>query len=175
MFTLPPLSSHHSLSADILLTTITIIFRSSNKIKKMLSSCNCNTIIFSFPINKLLLKQKQKQRQTVLVAASIHHDSLRVLEWDKLSDLVSSFATTSLGRHALKVPLSLKSYLFSYLYFIFLIYNFIFMKQDQLWSQNQTYQESLKLLQETNAAVEMHKHGSCRLHFGHIDAIMVGN
>jgi len=85
----------------------------------MLSSCNCsNTIIFSFSVNKLLLKhtqlkqkqkQKQKQRQTVLVAASIHHDSLRVLEWDKLSDLVSSFATTSLGRHALKVSLSLKS------------------------------------------------------------------
>lgn len=119
----------------------------------MLSSCNCNcnTIIFSFPINKLLLKHRQlklklKQRQTVLVAASIHHDSLRVLEWDKLSDLVSSFATTSLGRHALK---------------------------DQLWSQNQTYEESLKLLEETNAAVEMHKHGSCRLQFGHIDAIMV--
>lgn len=74
----------------------------------MLSSCNCNcnTIIFSFPNNKLLLKHTQlklKHRQTVSVAASIHHDSLRVLEWDKLSDLVSSFATTSLGRHALKV------------------------------------------------------------------------
>lgn len=119
----------------------------------MLSSCNCNcnTIIFSFPNNKLLLKHTQlklklKHRQTVSVAASIHHDSLRVLEWDKLSDLVSSFATTSLGRHALK---------------------------DQLWSQNQTYEESLKLLEETNAAVEMHKHGSCRLHFGHIDAMLV--
>ncbi|PNY17743.1 mutS2-like protein, partial [Trifolium pratense] len=46
------------------------------------------------------------------------------------------------------------------------------MEQDQLWSQNRTYEESLKLLEETNAAVEMHKHGSCRLHFGHIDAML---
>ncbi|WJX63469.1 hypothetical protein P8452_48350 [Trifolium repens] len=112
-------------------------------------SCNCNTIIFSFPINNKLKHRRHRHRltQTVVVAAaSIHHDSLRVLEWDKLSDLVSSFATTSLGRHALK---------------------------DQLWSQNRTYEESLKLLEETNAAVEMHKHGSCRLHFGHIDAMLV--
>lgn len=48
------------------------------------------------------------------------------------------------------------------------------MEQDQLWSQNQTYEDSLKLLEETNAAVEMHNHGSCRLHFGHIDAMLVG-
>lgn len=51
----------------------------------------------------------------------------------------------------------------------------VFMKQAQLWSQNRTYEESLKLLVETNAAVEMHKHGSCRLHFGHLDALLVGN
>jgi hypothetical protein len=51
----------------------------------------------------------------VAAAASIHHDSLRVLEWDKLSDLVSSFATTSLGRHALKVTLSFLPFLYSIL------------------------------------------------------------
>ncbi|CAK8537750.1 unnamed protein product [Lathyrus sativus] len=116
----------------------------------MLSCCNSNTITLSFPfplttINKLKHTQHRHRRQT-LVVASIHHDSLRVLEWDKLSDLVSSFTTTSLGRHALK---------------------------DQLWSQNRTYEESLKLLEETNAAVEMHNHGSCRMHFGHIDAMLV--
>ncbi|CAI8585759.1 unnamed protein product [Vicia faba] len=113
----------------------------------MLSCCNCNTFIFSFPvitINKL--KHTQHRHRQTLVVASIHHDSLRVLEWDKLSDLVSSFATTSFGRHALK---------------------------DQLWSQNRTYEESLKLLEETNAAVEMYNHGSCRLQFGQIDAMLV--
>lgn len=69
---------------------------------KMLS---CTLAISVFPIitiNKLRLRQ----RQTV-VAASIHDDSLRVLEWDKLCDLVSSFATTSLGRQSLKVSLSI--------------------------------------------------------------------
>lgn len=45
--------------------------------------------------------------------------------------------------------------------------------QTKLWSLNQTYEESLRLLNETNAAVEMHKHGSCRLDFGHIDAALV--
>ncbi|CAN8243731.1 unnamed protein product [Cochlearia groenlandica] len=32
-----------------------------------------------------------------------HIDSLRVLEWDKLCDVVASFARTSLGRQATKV------------------------------------------------------------------------
>ncbi|KAF7816605.1 endonuclease MutS2 isoform X1 [Senna tora] len=40
-------------------------------------------------------------------SSSIHYDSLRVLEWDKLCDLVASFASTSLGHEALKVRLSL--------------------------------------------------------------------
>lgn len=34
---------------------------------------------------------------------SIHFDSLRALEWDKLCDSVASFARTSLGRQAIKV------------------------------------------------------------------------
>ncbi|KAK7385470.1 hypothetical protein VNO78_31191 [Psophocarpus tetragonolobus] len=89
---------------------------------------------------------KQRHKQTQRVSASIHHDSLRVLEWDKLCDLVASFATTSIGRQALK---------------------------DQLWSLNQTFEESLALLEETNAAVAMHNHGTLRLHLGHIDATLV--
>ncbi|RZC26191.1 Endonuclease MutS2 [Glycine soja] len=97
-------------------------------------------------INKWKQRHMQRQMQRVSLSASIHHDSLRVLEWDKLCDLVASFATTSLGRQALK---------------------------DQLWSLNQTFEESLKLLEETNAAVEMNKHGTLRLHLGHLDAMLV--
>lgn len=93
-------------------------------------------------------KWKQRRRHSQRVYASIRHDSLRVLEWDKLCDLVASFATTSLGRQALK---------------------------DQLWYLNQTFEESLALLEETNAAVEMRKHGSFRLHLGHLDAMLVKN
>ncbi|KAF5450555.1 hypothetical protein F2P56_030889 [Juglans regia] len=78
--------------------------------------------------------------------SSVHHDSLRVLEWGSLCDAVASFAGTSLGREATKA---------------------------QLCSLNQTYEESLRLLEETNAAVEMHKHGGCRLDFGGIDAVLV--
>ncbi|XP_057442336.1 uncharacterized protein LOC130734057 isoform X2 [Lotus japonicus] len=102
------------------------------------------TTISVFPIT--ITKLKQQRHRQIVAAASIHDDSLRVLEWDKLCDLVATFATTSLGRQALKA---------------------------QLWSVDRTYEESLKLLDETNAAVEMHKHGACRLHLGHIDALLV--
>lgn len=78
--------------------------------------------------------------------SQVHHDSLRVLEWDKLCDSVASFARTSLGREATKA---------------------------QLWSLNQTYEESLRLLDETNAAVEMHKHGACNLDFGGVKVVLV--
>lgn len=50
-------------------------------------------------------------------SSSIHHDSLRVLEWDKLSDLVASFATTSLGREAVKVCFA--TWLITWLFFFF--------------------------------------------------------
>lgn len=39
---------------------------------------------------------------------SIHMDSLRALEWDKLCDSVASFARTSLGRQAIKVCIAAK-------------------------------------------------------------------
>ncbi|KAL1557727.1 endonuclease MutS2-like [Salvia divinorum] len=64
---------------------------------------------------------------------SIVLDSLRVLQWDQLCDCVASFAGTSLGKQATK---------------------------DQLWNLNKTYQRSTRLLEETNAAVEMHKYGA---------------
>ncbi|TKY56408.1 Endonuclease MutS2 [Spatholobus suberectus] len=106
---------------------------------------SCALTMSVFPVITVN-KWKQRHRHSPRVSASIHHDSLRVLEWDKLCDLVGSFATTSLGRQALK---------------------------DQLWSLNQTFEESRALLEETNAAVEMHKHGTLRLHLGHLDAMLV--
>ncbi|KAJ0246224.1 DNA mismatch repair protein MutS [Hirschfeldia incana] len=60
-------------------------------------------------------------------------DSLRVLEWDKLCDVVASFARTSLGRQVTK---------------------------KKLWSLDQSFDESLKLLEETEAAIRMLEHGS---------------
>ncbi|KAL6127324.1 hypothetical protein ACLB2K_075365 [Fragaria x ananassa] len=78
--------------------------------------------------------------------SQVHYDSLRVLEWDKLCDSVSAFARTPLGREATKA---------------------------QLWSLNQTYEESLRLLDETNAAVEMLKHGACNLDFCGVRVVLV--
>ncbi|KAJ4726784.1 putative DNA mismatch repair protein MutS [Melia azedarach] len=78
--------------------------------------------------------------------SKVIHDSLRVLQWDKLCDSVSSFARTSLGRQA---------------------------TQWQLWSVDQTYEDSLRLLDETNAAIEMQKHGGCSLDLTGIDLLMV--
>lgn len=72
-------------------------------------------------------------------------DSLRLLEWDKLCDSVASFAGTCLGKRAIK---------------------------KQLWSLNKTYEDSVRLLQETNAAVEMHKYGAM-LDFVGIDTALV--
>ncbi|GAB2293906.1 hypothetical protein Dimus_028118 [Dionaea muscipula] len=74
-------------------------------------------------------------------------NSLRVLEWDKLCDVVSSFAGTSLGRQATKEHL--------------------------WWSLDQTYEGSLRLLEETSAAIEIHKYGDGIINFGGIDDQLV--
>ncbi|XP_059304422.1 uncharacterized protein LOC132056304 isoform X2 [Lycium ferocissimum] len=76
---------------------------------------------------------------------SVVLDSLRVLEWDKLCDSVASFAGTSLGKEALK---------------------------EQLGYLNQTFEDSLGLLEETNAAVEMNKFGAM-VDFNGIDIELV--
>ncbi|KAL1823978.1 hypothetical protein ACET3Z_010756 [Daucus carota] len=68
---------------------------------------------------------------------AVVHNSLRLLQWDKLSHSVASFAGTSLGRQATEA---------------------------QLWSLDKTYEESLRLLEETKAAVEMHNYG-CSMDF----------
>lgn len=75
-------------------------------------------------------------------------DSLRVLGWDKLCDVVSSFARTSLGSEAIK---------------------------EQLWSLDQTYEESLRLLKETNAAVEIYKYNNVILDLGGVNTLLVSS
>ncbi|CAM8989923.1 unnamed protein product [Rhodiola kirilowii] len=79
-------------------------------------------------------------------SSSVQLDTLRVLEWDKLCHSVASFATTPLGRDATKA---------------------------QLWSLDQTYEDSMRLLQETNAAVEIQKHGGCSLDFTSVNILLV--
>ncbi|KAI4378216.1 hypothetical protein MLD38_015726 [Melastoma candidum] len=76
--------------------------------------------------------------------SSARYNSLKVLEWDKLCDSVSSFAGTSLGREATR---------------------------RRLWSLSETYEESVRLLEETDAAVQMHQHGGFNLDFSGIDAV----
>ncbi|KAL2457728.1 DNA-MISMATCH-REPAIR-2 domain-containing protein [Abeliophyllum distichum] len=76
---------------------------------------------------------------------SVILDSLRVLQWDQLCDAVASFAGTSLGKQATK---------------------------EQLWTLNKTYEQSVRLLEETNAAVEMHKYGAM-MDFSGIDISLV--
>ncbi|XP_048231073.1 endonuclease MutS2 isoform X3 [Ricinus communis] len=105
----------------------------------------------SSPSVNMRVKKKKKKNSKIynlqqMKEGGVHYNSLKLLEWDKLCDSVSSFAGTSLGRQAIKV---------------------------QLWSLNRNYEECLMLLRETNSAVEMHKHGSCRLDFSGIDLLLV--
>lgn len=76
---------------------------------------------------------------------AVVRNSLRLLQWDKLSHSVASFAGTSLGQQATEA---------------------------QLWSLNKSYEDSLKLLEETNAAVEMHNNG-CSMDFTAIHVQLV--
>ncbi|KAF5960268.1 hypothetical protein HYC85_001477 [Camellia sinensis] len=85
-------------------------------------------------------------KQDTDTSSVVLDNSLRLLEWDKLCDSVSSFASTSFGKQATKA---------------------------QLWYLNQSYEESMRLLGETNAAVEMHKHGGCVMDFNGIDVVLV--
>ncbi|XP_076930477.1 uncharacterized protein LOC143595323 [Bidens hawaiensis] len=89
--------------------------------------------------------QIQIQIQTTNKSAVVE-TTLRVLQWDQLCDSVASFSGTSLGRQATKA---------------------------ELWCLDQSYQDSLRLLAETNAAVQMHNHGSCIMDFTSIDTALV--
>ncbi|GAA0173933.1 DNA metabolism protein [Lithospermum erythrorhizon] len=72
-------------------------------------------------------------------------DSLKLLEWDNLCDSVASFASTTMAKQALK---------------------------EQLWCLDQSYEDSLKLLKETNAAVQMNNYGAM-MDFAAIDILLV--
>ena len=95
-----------------------------------------NSTIFPITINIKSVTFKNQSfflRQSSVVSAnlstitkhkslsSVHSNSLRVLEWDKLCDSVSSFATTSFGREATKVSLSLSQTLLQILNECFII------------------------------------------------------
>ncbi|KAK1286142.1 DNA mismatch repair protein MSH7 [Acorus calamus] len=79
--------------------------------------------------------------------SSVALDSLRLLGWDKLCDSVSSFAATSPGRSAAKEKL--------------------------WWSAGTSYEESVSLLSETSAAVEMLKYSPSSLDFAGVDLDLV--
>nr|GEZ94409.1 DNA mismatch repair protein MSH3 [Tanacetum cinerariifolium] len=71
----------------------------------------------------------------------------KVLEWDKVCDSVASFAGTSLGKQATKHSLL----------------------------RLNSFHDSLRLLAETNAAVQMHNHGSCIMDFHSIPIPLVNS
>ncbi|KAM7499852.1 hypothetical protein LguiA_024266 [Lonicera macranthoides] len=89
---------------------------------------------------------KDTINQQLSSSSVIHTSSLRVLDWDKVSDSVASFAGTSFGKQSTKA---------------------------QLWNLNRTYGESLRLLDETNAAVQMHNYGGCIMDFSGLDLELV--
>ncbi|VFQ72595.1 unnamed protein product [Cuscuta campestris] len=76
---------------------------------------------------------------------SVALDSLRILEWDKVCDAVASFAGTSLGKEATK---------------------------EKLWKLTPTFEDSISLLKETRAAVEMCNYGAM-MEFAGIDVELV--
>ncbi|KAJ4954954.1 hypothetical protein NE237_011737 [Protea cynaroides] len=95
---------------------------------------------------KALFRQLHSNSNDLAKKSTVLHDSLRVLEWDKVCDFVASFAGTSLGREATKT---------------------------ELWSLNQSYEESRALLAETYAAVEMLKYGGFVMDFSAMDVVTV--
>ncbi|KAH0688149.1 hypothetical protein KY284_018702 [Solanum tuberosum] len=122
------------------------------------SSSFAATVAFAFPkvhgvfrqsirfkVHGFLNKPLESSSGPASNQPSVILDSLRVLEWDKLCDSVAAFAGTSLGKEALK---------------------------EQLGYLNQTFEESLGLLEETNAAVEMNKYGAM-VDFNGIDIELV--
>ncbi|KAH0691645.1 hypothetical protein KY289_019003 [Solanum tuberosum] len=122
------------------------------------SSSSFTTVAFAFPkvhgvfrqsirfkVHGFLNKPLESSSGPASNQPSVILDSLRVLEWDKLCESVAAFAGTSLGKEALK---------------------------EQLGYLNQTFEESLGLLEETNAAVEMNKYGAM-VDFNGIDIELV--
>ncbi|CAN8248230.1 unnamed protein product [Cochlearia groenlandica] len=111
--------------------------------------CNCALLYRRNNLNPSLVSSSSSSPSSSLICkakSQTHTDSLRVLEWDKLCDVVSSFARTSLGRQATKT---------------------------KLWSLDHSFDESLKLLDETEAAIKMLEHGSFCLDLSSIHISLV--
>ncbi|KAI3808746.1 hypothetical protein L1987_24707 [Smallanthus sonchifolius] len=124
-----------------------LIFRTKGMISSLLwipsSISFSNGIIITSSLRFKLKPTAFLKPQTQLHSKTpVVENTLRVLQWDQLSDSVASFSGTSLGRQATKA---------------------------ELWCLDRSYQESLRLLAETNAAVEMHNHGGCVMDFTPID------
>lgn len=66
------------------------------------------------------------------------------------------------------------SMLFAYmiLYVLFVQYICCFCVQEQLWNLDKTYERSIRLLEETKAAVEMQKYGAM-IEFTGVDVSLV--
>ncbi|XP_076928243.1 uncharacterized protein LOC143592139 [Bidens hawaiensis] len=124
----------------------------------MISFSTCTCIQFRFKLKPprhavtAFLKKPQTQLHTINNSSSssslaaVVETTIRVLQWDEVCDSVASFSGTSLGRQATKA---------------------------ELWCLDQSYQDSLRLLAETNAAVQMHNHGTCIMDFTSIDITKV--
>ncbi|KAL2921594.1 Endonuclease MutS2 [Bienertia sinuspersici] len=127
------------------ITSFSII--SSTYAKTNLSKSNSLKVFpMRFRFRASLNQQPFQYGETDKSISRVLLNSLRVLEWDKVCDAVSSFAGTSSGRIASK---------------------------EQLLSLDQTYEESLMLLRETNAAVEIRKYNNAIMDFTAIDALKV--
>lgn len=162
----------------IVYTQSQMILTSSLSLNSTITSSAFRNLRFKFEIRSFLKPLQLNSNEISQQKSSVLQNSLRVLEWDKVCDSVASFAGTSLGREATKVlSLSVHSSLKSpcwWLRFILqiLIYTCV-ISQENLWSLNQTYEESMNLLAETNAAVEMLKYGGCGVDFTGINVALV--
>ncbi|KAG9455373.1 hypothetical protein H6P81_008277 [Aristolochia fimbriata] len=88
----------------------------------------------------------QSNRNEASEKSAVLLRTLRVLEWDKLCDSVAAYAGTTVGREETK---------------------------SKLWSMHVSYEESMNLLTETNAAVEMIKYGASGMDFSGLDLALV--
>ncbi|KAK9122435.1 hypothetical protein Syun_020052 [Stephania yunnanensis] len=117
-----------------------------NPIKIFSATPSCSVRFRIIKTKAALKALESNSNDLAQTKSTIHRDSLRVLEWEKVCDCVASFAGTSLGKEALK---------------------------EQLWFLNRSYEESKSLLVETSAAVEIFKFGGCGMEFKAIDVELV--
>ncbi|CAN0922811.1 hypothetical protein LINGRAHAP2_LOCUS33244 [Linum grandiflorum] len=136
------------IKSDFLLTDVC---SATGRLKKNQSRHRQLRFQLKFPSQSHLCSSLQLQCRasastSIQEKSGVRFHSLMLLEWDKLCDLVASFASTSMGRQATIA---------------------------QLWKLNNSYDDSLMLLRETNAALQLRSHGGCRLEFVGLDLLLV--